>query len=85
MFIVLGLENCGYCIKAKALLDGDSLEYEYLDAREAIKLDPYKRFNDEELLNKTSKGRISVPIIFKKTEDDVEYIGGYDELVKYID
>lgn len=85
MFVILSLDNCGFCIKSKKLLDSKGIKYEELNAREAIKEYPYKTFNDEELLNKNAQGRITVPIIFWKDEtDELDYIGGYDDLVLWL-
>ena len=58
---------CGYCIRAKALLDGRGLEYE------EIVMDDDPAFR-QKLLEMT--GRWTVPQIFI---DDVP-IGGYTEL-----
>ena len=58
---------CGYCIRAKALLDGRGLEYE------EIVMDDDPAFR-QKLLEMT--GRWTVPQIFI----DGESIGGYVEL-----
>jgi glutaredoxin 3 len=60
---------CGYCARAKGLLDRKGVPYETIDVIE----DPEKR---EEMLAR-SGGRQTVPQIFI----DGEHIGGSDELL----
>ena len=60
---------CGYCARAKGLLDRKGVAYENIDVIE----DPSKR---EEMLGR-SGGRQTVPQIFI----DGEHIGGSDELL----
>ncbi len=60
---------CGYCARAKGLLDRKGVVYENIDVIE----DPSKR---EEMLAR-SGGRQTVPQIFI----DGEHIGGSDELL----
>jgi len=58
---------CGYCMRAKALLQSKHLQYtEYL-----VDLDPARRLEMEQ-----KSGRRSVPQIFIGDE----HVGGYDEL-----
>jgi glutaredoxin 3 len=60
---------CGYCARAKALLDRKGVSYENIDVLE----DTSKR--DE--VGARARGRTTVPQIFI----DGAYIGGSDELV----
>lgn len=59
---------CGYCLRAKALLDKLSLDYQEID----LFLEPERR---AEMVQKAF-GRTSVPQIFF----DEKHIGGSDEL-----
>lgn len=60
---------CGYCMRAKALLDNKGVEYTDHD----VMMNPAKR---QEMVSRAG-GRQSVPQIFI----DDEHIGGCDELV----
>ncbi|MBM68200.1 MAG: glutaredoxin [Haliea sp.] len=71
MFRVYGKSNCPYCVKAVSLLQGDSIEYEYYDISG----------NKELIDNFKSQGFTTVPQIWFNDE----HIGGYDDLVKFID
>lgn len=61
-------EGCGYCIRAKHLLDQKGVNYQEI----RVDLDPAKR---DEMLAR-SNGRRSVPQIFINNQP----IGGYDDL-----
>jgi glutaredoxin len=66
MFKIYGKSGCGFCERAKMLLDMKSEKYEYFDiSNDAEKQSEFK-----------SKGWRTVPQIFK----DSERIGGYNEL-----
>jgi glutaredoxin len=72
MYIKLyGKKNCPQCEQAKALLESKSLGYEYIDLGSSI----------EAMQEAKAKGWRSVPQI----SIDGEWIGGYKELVAYID
>jgi glutaredoxin 3 len=59
---------CGYCARAKALLQKKNLDYEEID----VMMDGAKRAE----MTQRAKGRTSVPQIFV----DGAHIGGSDEL-----
>ena len=68
--IVYSSNNCGYCAKAKKLLDQKGLNYEEIN----IQVQP--QFREEMILK--SNGKRTVPQIFI---NDI-YIGGVEELNK---
>lgn len=71
MFRIITQDNCKYCTEAKKLLR--DLDEEFVE---------YNLFyfpQTKEMLK--SLGRNTVPQIWK----DVTYIGGYEDLVKYLD
>ena len=65
---VYGTEACGYCRRAKSLLEARGIEYEEFIVGEHI--------SREALSRKIGKPVLTVPQIFL----DGEYIGGYTEL-----
>lgn len=68
--IVYSSNNCGYCAKAKKLLDQKGLSYEEIN----IQVKP--QFREEMILK--SNGKRTVPQIFI---NDI-HIGGFEELNK---
>ena len=72
--VIYGQENCGWCEKAKQLLDSVSVGYTYYDIH-----------NDgvdiETLVTKTAPGAKTVPIVV--TNDT--WIGGYTELKAHVE
>ena len=76
MYEVYGAKGCRFCIEAARLLDRRDLDYTYTDL---ILLVEY----DKEKLQKTAgKKFVSVPQIFRTTEEGLKYIGGYTELLE---
>ena len=76
MYEVYGTKGCRFCIEAARLLDRRDLDYTYTDL---ILLAEY----DKEKLQKTAgKKFVSVPQIFRTTEEGLKYIGGYTELLE---
>lgn len=75
-YIVLGSQYCSYCVKAKALLESKSINYEYRDFAKEV------RKEDKEALEKIAGVEFqTVPQIFKYREGGgVDYVGGYTEL-----
>ena len=65
---VYGTRSCGYCHRAKSLLEAKGIEYEEFVVGEDISM--------EALSDKIGKPARTVPQIFL----DGEYIGGYTEL-----
>lgn len=72
--LVFGTANCGWCLRAKELLDSKNLEYEYIDITDNTEL--RKSLNDR--LGTVAK---TVPQVFI----DNLSIGGYAELQQVID
>lgn len=76
-YIVIGKEYCGYCKKAKALLESKNIEYTYRDVQEINSADI------DALQNIAGTEFQTVPQIFKyKTGGGLDYIGGFTELEK---
>lgn len=70
-YVIFGRPNCSYCTKAKDLLIENEKPYLYID----ISLNPQAK----EFMLKA--GATEVPQIFHK----FHHIGGFTELVKFID
>jgi glutaredoxin len=65
---VYGTQSCGYCRRAKSLLNAKNIEYQEFIVGVDI--------SAEELSSKIGKTALTVPQIFL----DGEHIGGYTEL-----
>ena len=76
MYIIYGKDNCSYCDRAKHLLEIYNLDYKYLRMSE-----DYTR---EELLELAPEAK-SMPQIWNHVKGRTVHIGGYNELVKYLD
>ena len=76
MYEVYGTKGCRFCIEAARLLDRRELDYTYTDISLLTE-------HDKEKLQKIAGKRfMSVPQIFLTTEEGLEYIGGYTELLE---
>ena len=76
MYEVYGTKGCRFCIEAARLLDRRELDYTYTDISLITE-------HDKEKLQETAGKRfMSVPQIFMTTEEGLEYIGGYTELLE---
>lgn len=76
MYEVYGTKGCRFCIEAARLLDRRELDYTYTDISLLTE-------HDKEKLQETAGKRfMSVPQIFMTTEEGLEYIGGYTELLE---
>lgn len=87
MFIVYGGEKCSYCTKAKMLLDMREKEYQYFDIYDRVKGDESLTYRDELFNIMTFQGLPlprSIPQIFIETEEELQYIGGFDKLEEYL-
>ena len=70
---VYGTQSCGYCRRAKNLLEARGIEYkEFIVGRD---------ISSKMLSSKIGKPALTVPQIFL----DGEYIGGYTELAGRLD
>jgi glutaredoxin 3 len=72
---------CGYCHRAKALLQQLNIPYQehILGTPENSELEPHQQLGDrEQLLQRVPDAR-TVPQIWL----DGEYVGGYDDLAKH--
>jgi glutaredoxin 1 len=70
-YVIYGRENCGWCVRAKNLLDGLEEDYRYIDINESDLSRAYLIDN----------GFKTVPQIWL----DTKHIGGYTELVSFLD
>uniref|UniRef100_A0A6C0LCK5 ribonucleoside-diphosphate reductase n=1 Tax=viral metagenome TaxID=1070528 RepID=A0A6C0LCK5_9ZZZZ len=81
-FIVYSKDNCKYCDLAKKLLSHNNLGYsQVLLNNESERLDFYERHTDDEegvLVN-------TMPQIFENDNGNNKRIGGYTDLVKYLE
>jgi glutaredoxin 1 len=72
-YTIFGRPDCGYCVRAKQLLEQNELEMRWID----IQAEGISKADLEKTIGKPVE---TVPQIFHgKT-----HIGGYTELVKYI-
>ena len=74
-YIVIGKETCGFCTRAKQLLNKHNKEFTYRDVSElnSADIDALQEIAGQEFQ--------TVPQIFKyKVGGGLEYIGGYSEL-----
>jgi len=72
MYKIYGKEGCVFCVKAKKLLDRKNIHYNYIDIDEN---EQARHFVKNVIEAK------KVPQIF----DDVNYVGGYTDLVEYLE
>ena len=70
---VYSKNNCGYCVKAKALLKGLGLEFEEKSLEKDFNSDPSKLIED---IGKNVRTMPQIKI-------DGELIGGYNQLVEH--
>jgi glutaredoxin len=73
MITIYGKANCVYCTKAKELVKSHNFEYEYKD----VGLTAFM----EELLERSHERPRTVPQIWVNGS----YVGGYNELSRYIE
>ena len=74
-YIVIGKETCGFCTKAKQLLNKHKKEFTYRDVKSLNSADI------DALQEIAGKEFQTVPQIFKyKAGGGLEYVGGYSEL-----
>ncbi len=74
-YVVLGKKYCGFCRKARNVLNERGAPYIYVDMEEK------KELIDE---IKGVTGMKTVPIIFTHSSSSITLIGGYTELVKWM-
>ena len=72
---VYSKNNCGYCVKAKALLKGLGLEFEEKSLEKDFNSDPSKLIED---IGKNVRAMPQIKI-------DGELVGGYNQLVEYFE
>lgn len=76
-FCIYSKPNCSYCIKAKALLTNKGIEY--------CELILGKDYSKEELLAWFPNARTLPQIEIHDRVGTTKYIGGYTELVSYLE
>jgi glutaredoxin len=74
MITIYGKTNCGFCTKAKDLVESKRFKYEYKDVGISQSV-------LDEMQSKVSTPVRSVPQIFIRDK----HIGGYSDLIKYIE
>lgn len=74
LFILYGLSDCSFCLKAKELLNDMAIIYEYYE----IKQENKTKFLDE--MSESTNNQRTFPLIFHRNE----FIGGYTELEDYL-
>lgn len=74
MYKIYSRDNCGYCVKAKTLLESRGMAYEIIDASS------HKDELVQLVIDSGNPAPRTVPQIFQ----DGRYIGGYNELSKHI-
>ena len=76
-YIVYVRGNCPFCVKAEELLNTKNLNYKIVN------------FSDDqtELLSeiKDAYSWPTVPMIFRREKNEIEFIGGYTDLEKILD
>lgn len=77
MYTIYTRDNCSFCTKAKALLSELKLEYEEYNVFHDMDVDKFKSIVLPYLRVDQA---VTVPQIF----DDGTYVGGYDELTRYV-
>lgn len=74
VFKIYGKPNCKYCELAKDLLDSRGKEYVYVDISE----------DDEAMDMMIARGFRSVPQIYYDDDFVGDHIGGYNDLVNFL-
>lgn len=68
-------DNCGYCVRAKALFNKKNIEYFEISATD----------NRADLIDRVTKETGQAPKSVPQIWIDGEYVGGHDELVIWLD
>jgi glutaredoxin len=75
-YVVIGTPVCGYCRQAKAVLENNDLEYEYVDLTNVSQ-------KEQDRLQDIAKTVFrTVPQIFVVECGQWHYVGGYTELAE---
>jgi glutaredoxin len=90
MYLILGTPTCGYCQKAKELLESKFMSYSYVDltTKYADWRDVFSHIRPQDI-----NGQRSIPLIFSghgsnaldrlfSSDSQWKFIGGYTELVR---
>lgn len=72
--VIFGSAYCKYCLLAKTLVASTGCSYKYVD------LDDFGCEQLKQKLKETN-GADTIPIIYKKSADGYEFIGGYKDLL----
>lgn len=76
MFTVYSKPDCGFCEKAKSLLEARQISYDEIIVANDKRTEDGKKYVTVDELRKLVPNVRSVPQIFRENE----YIGGYDAL-----
>jgi len=76
-YIVYVRDNCPFCVKAEELLSTKNLNYKIVNFSA----------DQTQLLSeiKDAYGWTTVPMIFRREKNEIEFIGGYTDLEKILD
>jgi len=76
-YIVYVRDNCPFCVKAEELLNTKNLNYKIVNFSA----------DQTQLLSeiKDAYGWTTVPMIFRREKNEIEFIGGYTDLEKILD
>ncbi len=76
-YIVYVRDNCPFCVKAEELLNAKNLNYKIVNFSA----------DQTQLLSeiKDAYGWTTVPMIFRREKNEIEFIGGYTDLEKILD
>lgn len=76
-YIIYVKGNCPFCVKAQELLQLKNLNHKVVSFND----------NQQSLLSeiKTAYNWPTVPMIFRREKNDIEFIGGYTDLEKFLD
>ena len=75
-YIVYVRDNCPFCVKAEELLNTKNLNYKIVNFSA----------DQTQLLSeiKNAYSWTTVPMIFRREENEIEFIGGYTDLEKIL-
>lgn len=77
-YLIYSSPGCGYCLQAKRVLASKGLEYDYIDL---VDVDDADKAQLQESAGRPFR---TVPQIFKETDQGLQYIGGYTDLMAYL-
>ena len=76
-YILFVKQTCPYCVKAQDLLKDKGLKYK------VVEFEPPHESVLQQI--KDAHGWSTVPMIFCKSADALEFVGGYTDLLKFLE